>query len=119
VIQTSGVLIDRCASLRAELSHERRSDERVPRRVRPDRLGDPRRASQSAHDPPGGVPIEPFAVVAEEDRRVDTLADGEIDRSGRPRRERDHDNLAALARHREGPVAALESKGFDVGAECF
>jgi hypothetical protein len=41
--------------------------------------------------------VETVAVLAEEDRPLDPLADGEVDRSCGARRERDGDDLAAFA----------------------
>jgi hypothetical protein len=61
-----------------------------------------------------GLPVETFAVVAEEDRPLDPFADGQVDSSGGARRERDGDDLAALAQHDEGAVAAFDAEGFDV-----
>jgi hypothetical protein len=94
---------------------ERGGDERVAQRVRPDRLVDARLAGQATHDPPGSVPVEAFALRAEEDRSLDTLADGQIDSAGGTRRERDGDDLAALAQNREGAMPALDAERFDVG----
>src|SRR5207247_735901 len=41
--------------------------------------------------------------------------DGQVDRPGGPRRQRDGDDLAALAGDGESPVAALEAQMLDVG----
>jgi hypothetical protein len=54
-----------------------------------DRLVDACLAGQPSHDPPGGVPIEPLAVAAAEDGSFDPLTDGQVDRTGGARRERD------------------------------
>ncbi len=91
-------------------------DEGVAKGVRPDRLVDPRPTRQASHDPPGGVAIEPLPVPSKEDRALQTLADGEVDGAGRARRKRDGDDLAALAQHRQGAMAAFESERLDVGA---
>jgi len=80
--------------------------------VRPDRLVDARPAGEATHDPPSGVPVEALAVATEEDRPVDAFADGQVDRTGGSRRQWDGDNLAALAVHSEGTVAALKAEGF-------
>ena len=91
----------------------------MPERVWADGLVDPGPPSEAAHDPPGGVPVETLARLAEEDRALDPLTDGQVDRTGSPGRERGRDDLAALAEHRERAVPALETEGFDVGAERF
>jgi hypothetical protein len=65
------------------------------------------------------VAVEAFAVRSEEDRPLDPFADGRVDRPIGSRRARDGDDLAALARHRERPVAALDAEGLDVGTERF
>jgi len=85
-------------------------DERVPKCVRPDRLVDPSSAGESSDDPPGRVPVQSFAVVAAEDRALRPLADGEVDRPGGSRCERDGDDLAALAQDGQSAVAALEPR---------
>ena len=57
--------------------------------------------------------------VSEEDRPLDPFADGQIDRPGGSGSERDSDDLAALAQHRERAVPPFEAERFDVGAERF
>src|SRR5205085_1814979 len=89
-------------------------DERMPEGVRADRLVDPRPASEAPHDPPRGVAVEALAVSPDEDRPLGPFADGEIDRSGRARRQRDGDDLAAFAEHGEGAMAAFDAERFDV-----
>ena len=76
---------------------ERGGDERVAQRVRSDSLGDAGASGDAPHDPAGGVPVEPVAVRAEEDRAFAAFADGEVDSSRGARCERDGDDLAALA----------------------
>ena len=76
-------------------------------------------AGDAAHDPAGGVTVEPAAVGAEEDRSFAAFADGEVDGPGGAGRERDGDDLAALAQDGQGAVAALEAEAFDVGAGRF
>jgi hypothetical protein len=44
------------------------------------------------------------------------LADGQVDSPGSARRERDGNDLAALAGSRESPVAAFQIEVLDVGA---
>jgi hypothetical protein len=94
-------------------------DEGVAQRVRPDWFADPGPASDPAHDPPGGVPIEPFAVGAEEDRTVHTFADCQVDSTGDAWRERHRHQLAALAQHRQRAMPTLETERLDVGTDRF
>jgi len=77
--------------------HPRTGDERVPQRVWPDGLGDSGTAGHPAHDPRGAVPVQLPSIGCEEDRPIQPLTDGQVDRPSRPRRERDGDDLAALA----------------------
>ena len=98
---------------------ERGGDERVPQGVRPDGLGDPGAAGDPADDPPGAVPVQPPAIRGQEDGSFAALADGQVDRPRGARRERDGDDLAALAGDHQGPVAALDAERFDVGAGGF
>jgi hypothetical protein len=67
-------------------------------RVRGDGPADPGAARDLADDPPGTVPVQPPTVRSPEHRPVRTLANGQVDRPGRARRERDGDDLAALIR---------------------
>jgi hypothetical protein len=69
-------------------------DEGVPEDVRADRLGDAGPFGDAAHDPAGAVPVQPLAVCAAEDRAVEAFADGQAEAAGRPRRQRDSDDLA-------------------------
>jgi len=62
-----------------------------------DALCDPGTRCDPPNDPPGAVTVEAVAVGTEEDRSLAALADGEVDRSGCAGRERDGDDLAALA----------------------
>ena len=91
-------------------------DEGVPQRVRPDVLVDPGAAGDAADDPPGAVPVQPLAVRAQEDRSLASLDDGQVDRPYGAWRQRDGDDLAALARDDQGPVTAFQAQGLDVGA---
>ena len=61
--------------------------------------------------------IESLPVGVDEDRPVEPFADGQIDRSGDTWGERHRDQLAALAQHGQGAVAAFLAEGFDVGAD--
>jgi hypothetical protein len=100
-------------------SVQRRGDERVPQRVRPDRLGDPGAARDSADDPPGAVPVQPTAIGGQEDRSFGALADGQVDRPRRPWRQRDSYHLAAFAGDNQHPVPAFDTQGFDIRAGGF
>jgi hypothetical protein len=97
-------------------SFERRGDERVPERMRPYLLGQPGAAGDAADDPSGAVPVQPLPGSGGEDRSFAALADGEVDRAGGARGERDDGFLAALAGDRQRPVSSLGAQGFDVGA---
>ena len=88
----------------------------MPQCVRRDQLGDPGTASCPADDPPSAVPVQSPPIRGQEHRPFGTFADGQVDRPGGTRRQRDRHHLAALARDGESPVAALESQVLDVGA---
>ena len=75
----------------------------------PTGLGDPGAARDAANNPPGAMPVQPTAISGQEDRPFHALADGQIYRPGGARRERDRDNLAALAGDDQGPVRAKHS----------
>ena len=68
-----------------------------------------------AHPAVGGAPVEPAAVVAEQDRPRRPFADGQVDRPGRPGHQRDDGRLVALADDAQGAVAPLEAEVLDVG----
>ncbi len=70
-------------------------------------LGQPGAAGDAADDPPGAVPVQPSAGGSGEDGPFAALADGEVDRPGGARGERDHGALAALAGDGQGAVAAV------------
>jgi len=91
-------------------------DEGVSERVGRDGLADSRAAGGLADDPPGAVPVQPSPVRGQEHRAAGPFPDGQVDRAGGARRQRDGDDLAALAGDRQGPVAALEAQVLDVGA---
>ena len=86
-------------------------NERVPQGVRPGRLADPGAAGYPADDPGGAVPVQPLPIGAAEDRPVHALTDGQADRPRRAWRERDGDDLAAVARHNHSAVPALDAPG--------
>ena len=63
-----------------------RGNERVPQRMRPDRLADPGSAGGPPDDPRRTVAVQPPAVRSQEDRPIAALADGQVDRPGGARR---------------------------------
>jgi len=65
------------------------------------------------------VPVQPPPVLRQEHRSFGAFADGQVDRPGGPRRQRDGDDLPALAGNRKSPVPALEAQVLDVGAGGF
>jgi hypothetical protein len=65
--------------------------------VRADRLADAGAAGDPADDPGSAVPVQPPPDSAEEHRPLGPFADGQVDRPGGARRERDGDDLATLA----------------------
>jgi hypothetical protein len=87
----------------------------VPERVRADALVDPGTANNTADDTPGTAPVQSAAVGGEEDWSIAALTDRQVDRPCRARRERDGDDLAALAGDHQSPVPALHAQGLDVG----
>lgn len=70
-------------------------DERVTKRVGSHTLGYPGPSGDAAHDPPGGVAIDPSAVGSDEDRPIAALADRQIDGPGGAGRERHGHDLAS------------------------
>jgi hypothetical protein len=65
------------------------------------------------------VPVQLPSIGCEEDRPIQPLTDGQVDRSSRPGRDWDGDDLAALAGDHKRPVPPLYAEGFDVGASGF
>jgi hypothetical protein len=62
------------------------------------------------------VPVQPPPVGGLEERPVGALADGQVDRPGGARGERNPDDLAALMGDSERPVPAFETQVLDVRA---
>ena len=98
---------------------QRRGDERVPQRVRSDRLGEPSTVRGPADDPRRTVAVQPPAVGGQEQRPVAALADGQVDRPGSARRKWNGNDLAAFADDHQSPVAALGAERLDVGTGGF
>jgi len=94
-------------------------DECVAQRVGADRLGDLRTAGDPPHDPTGPVTVKTSTVRRDEDRAAVAFSDGQVDRPGRPRCQRDGDGLPALAKDGECPMTPLEAQGLDVGSDRF
>jgi hypothetical protein len=87
----------------------------MAQRVRRHQLADPRVAGCLADDPPRAVPVQPTPVRGQEHRPVRPFTDGQVDRPGGPRRQRDGYDLAALAGDGQGPVPALQAQALDAG----
>ena len=79
-------------------------------------FGDPGAAGDPADNPGGAVPVQPLPAGGEEQWAFGALAGGQVDGSGGARRERDGDDLAALAGDDQGAVAAFQPKVLDGGA---
>jgi hypothetical protein len=74
----------------------RTGNERMPKAVRPDVLGQPGAAGDPPDDPPGTVPVQPTLGRGEEDRAIAAFADSQINGPGRSGREWSDGFLAAL-----------------------
>ena len=84
--------------------------------MRRDGLADPGAAGGLADDPPGAVPVQPAPVRGQEHRPFCPFPDGQVERPGGTRRQRDGDDLAALAGDGQRPVAAFQAQLLDVRA---
>ena len=62
------------------------------------------------------MPVQPPSVCGQEHRPGRPFADGQVDRPGSARRQRDGHHLAALAGDSQRPVPAFEAWVLDVGA---
>jgi len=96
-----------------------RRRENVPERVRPDVLGNPGPAGDPADDPPSAMAVQPPPIGGQEDGSFAALADRQVDCPGSARRERDGDDLHALAGDHQGAVPALDAERLDVGVRGF
>ena len=94
-------------------------DEGMTQRVRSDSLADPSTASNTSHDPPSSMPIQPFTVRSEEDRTFNPFANCQVDSPGNAWSEWHRHQLAALAQHRQGAMPTLKTERFDVGTNRF
>jgi hypothetical protein len=88
-----------------------------PQGVRTDRFGDSRSLGDAEDDAAGSVPVQTLPVGPAEDWPVEAFPSGEVQTAGGTRRERDRNDLAALAEHGQGVVAEFGADGSDVGAE--
>jgi len=79
----------------------------VPEGVGSCLLGDAGTTGDAPPDAPGAVPVEPSAICGQEDRSFAALADGQVNRAGGTRCQRDGDDIAALARDHQRTVSAL------------
>ena len=94
---------------------QRRGDKCVPERVRPDFLGDPGLPG----DPPSAMPVQPPPVGRQENGPFHALADRQVDCPGGAWRERDGDDLPALAGDHQGAVPTLNPERLDIGVRSF
>jgi hypothetical protein len=78
-----------------------------------------RAARGAADDPTGAVPVRPPPVRSQEHWPVGAIGDGQVDRPGCTWRQRDGDDLAALAGDGQRPVPAFQAQVLDVGTGCF
>jgi hypothetical protein len=67
----------------------------------------------------GCVPIHPGSAAVEQDRAAHPACDGAVHGPADRRRQRDHDDLVALAAHAQDPVAVLLAQVADIGAGGF
>jgi len=66
--------------------------------------------------PASAVPVQPPSVRGQEHRPVRAFADGQVDRPGSTRRQRDGNDLAVLAGDGQGPVPTLHAQVPDISA---
>jgi hypothetical protein len=98
---------------------ERGDDERVTQGVGSYTLGDPRSSSDAAHDPAGGVTIDPLPVGAHEDRPVAALADREGQWPWPSAVPAALSRPCRLCAQCERALTALKPQVLDVGAESL
>jgi hypothetical protein len=98
---------------------EGRGDECVSERMGADFLADPGLPGRPADDPPSAVPVEPPPIGRQEDGALATLADRQVDCPGGAGRERDGDDLPALAGDHQGAMTALDAEPLDIGVRSL
>jgi hypothetical protein len=86
----------------------------MAQRVRSDALGDPGATGDPAHDPPGGVTAKSRPGGLDEDRTIETVANGQVDGSWG---EWHRGGPSALADHRQRAMPPLQAERVDVGAD--
>src|ERR1700674_5619158 len=104
VVRGSACEAASCTSRRCTPASSAAVYESMSESMRTDQFGDPGASGQAAHDPPGGMPVKTPPGAIEKDRTLWALADGQIDGPGGARRQRDGDDLAALAHDGQGPM---------------
>jgi hypothetical protein len=62
------------------------------------------------------MPVQPPPGTGQEHRAIRSFADGQVDRPGAARHQRDSDGLAVFAGDGQGPVPAFRAQVLDVGA---
>jgi hypothetical protein len=85
--------------------------------VRRDGFSDPGAAREAVDDPPGTVTVQPPPVRGQEHRPASALADGQIDRPGRARRQRYGDDLAERQVGVRERTAAMLERALDAALQ--
>jgi hypothetical protein len=67
----------------------------------------------------GGVPVHPGTAAVEQDRAAHPACDSAVDGPADGRRQRDQDDLAALAAHAKDAVTVLLTQVADIGTGSF
>ena len=82
-------------------------------------LSDPSSFADRADLSVVGAPVEALGVVAQQDRPDPPFTDGEVDRAGRTRDQRNSGGLVISAHDPRHPMAPLEGHVLDVGVADF
>jgi len=77
---------------------------------------DPRRVGEPVQAAGGGVPVHPDATTVEQDRPACAGSNRLVDGPAHCRRQRDQDDLGALAAHTQHPVTMLFAEIGDIRA---